>query len=144
MDEDNDGEREDRDGETDDRVLEYERDYTALLEVGENVEIGGSEGNDLPEYTFTPGCTVSVEGNTPLSYFSLLFTTNILQHIVDQTNIYANQFIATHDLGPHSRARRWTKRSHDLSAPLHCNDHCHGYCPLSSNRESLVNTLALF
>ena len=84
------------------------------LDIGEDVELGENGEDDLPDYTFTPGCTASVEGNSPLSFFSLLVTNDMLQHIVDQTNLCADQYISSHDLGPHSRVRRWAKRVHDI------------------------------
>ena len=81
------------------------------MDVGANMEIGAS----VPEYNLTPGCSASVDGSSPLSFFSLLMTSTILQTIVDQTNLYAQQFIDSRDLGPHSRARRWAKRVFDIS-----------------------------
>ena len=87
------------------------------LDVGANIEIGASgtssiDENDqfesIPEYTLQPGCSADVGGNSPLEYFSLLFSNDMLEHIVTQTNL-------SHDLGPHSRVRRWSKAVHDLS-----------------------------
>ena len=92
------------------------------LDVGANVELGGgtnesdSDFDDddddddddavtLPEYTLVAGCAVPVEGNRPLDYLSLLLTDNILGNIVAQTNLYAQQFIESNDLAPHSRVR---------------------------------------
>ena len=108
----------DFDGYLDDDDVEYEREMEETeagdLDIGENVQIGPSGDDDLPEYTLTPGCSTSLEGNSPFAYFSLLMTPSILQHIVDQTNLYADQFISSHDLCPHSRVRRWAKRVHDV------------------------------
>ena len=92
------------------------------LEVGANVDVHEEEmddsndrqENELPEYTHTPGCAVSVEGNRPLQYLSLLVTDDMLENIVTQTNLNAEQFIANHELGPHSRVRRWSKGDHNL------------------------------
>ena len=87
--------------------------------MGANIEIGASgtssiDENDqfqsIPEYTLG-----DVGGNSPLEYFSLLFSNDMLEHIVTQTNLSADQYIASHDLGPHSRVRRWSKAVHDLS-----------------------------
>ena len=118
-DEDRDGDMDacrggDRDDWSDER--EQCRDEGAALNVGENIEIGASSDDDefVPEYILQPGCSANVEGNSPLSYFSLLVTNDMLEHIVSQTNIYANQFIANHDLAPHSRVRRWSKAVHDV------------------------------
>ena len=110
LDADSDGERDERD----ERDMGDERDHTEDLDIGrEHVEMDAGDSDELPEYTLTPGCTASVEGST-LSYFSLLLTNDMLHHIVDQTNLYANQYIGYHELGPHSCVRRWTKRVHDV------------------------------
>ena len=51
--------------------------------MGANIEIGASgtssiDENDqfesIPEYTLQPGCSADVGGNSPLEYFSLLFS----------------------------------------------------------------------
>ena len=55
-----------------------------------------------------------MEGDRPLDYLSLLITDDMLQHIVHQTNLYAEQFISSTELAPHSRVRRWGKLVHDL------------------------------
>ena len=101
--------------------------------VGANVEIGAAEmdemdesdGNEelydsdepdsVPVYALEPGCSVPVEGDRPLDYFSLLVTNDMLEHIVTHTNLYAQQFINSHDLPPHSRVRRWSKGIHDVN-----------------------------
>ena len=107
LDADSGGERDERD---DERDMGDER----YLDIGrEQVEMDAGDSDDLPEYTLTPGYTASVEGSIPLSYFSLL-TNDMLHHIVDQTNLCANQYIGSHELCPHSRVRRWTKRVHDV------------------------------
>ena len=122
LDADSDGERDERD----ERDMGDERD----LDIGrEQVEMDAGDSDDLPEYTLTPGCTASVEGSSPLSYFSLLLTDDMLHHIVDQTNLCANQYIGSHELGPHSRVRRWTKRT----ASLHSHHHRDGHRTLPSN-----------
>ena len=43
----------------------------------------------------------------------------MLEHIVAQTNLSAQQFIESNDLAPHSRVRRWSKGVHDLSELKH-------------------------
>ena len=84
--------------------------------VGASVEVGGDDDNEgVPEYTEEAGCSVSVEGETPLDFFSLLFTEDMMQQIVTQTNLYAQQFIDSHELGPHSRVRQWSKETHDIN-----------------------------
>ena len=123
------------------------------VHVGANVEIGAAEissgeadsseeldsieGPDsVPEYTLEPGCSVHVEGDRPLDYLSLLITDDMLQHIVHQTNLNAEQFISSNDLAPHSRVRCWSKTVHDL------NDYCDGSCEVSTDREPLGHNVA--
>ena len=43
---------------------------------------------------------------TPLE---MLLTDSILDKIVEQTNLYASQYISNHDLPPRSRVHSWTK-----------------------------------
>ena len=115
----------------DDRINREEREQGVHDNVGANVEIGAggtdagednsSENsgddemvNSVPTYTHEPGCSVLVEGERPLDYFSLLVTDDMLEHIVSQTNLSAQQYISTNDLAPHSRVRRWSKSTNDL------------------------------
>ena len=89
--------------------------------VGANVEIGAEGGMDLddsnsvPAYNLQTGCSTSVEGENPYEYFSLLFSDEMLEHIVTQTNLSARQFIESHELCPHSHVRRWSKEVHDTN-----------------------------
>ena len=113
----------DFDGYLDDDDVEYERErrmrrWLAIWTLEKTLQIEPSDDDDLPKYTLTPGCSTSVEGNSPFAYFSFLMTPTILQHIVNQTNLYADQFISSHDLCPHSRVRWWAKRIHDVGELL--------------------------
>uniref|UniRef100_A0A673BR56 PiggyBac transposable element-derived protein domain-containing protein n=1 Tax=Sphaeramia orbicularis TaxID=375764 RepID=A0A673BR56_9TELE len=45
--------------------------------------------------------------STPIVYFMMFFTLDLLQHFVDQTNRYAEQYPASHNLRPRSRAHQW-------------------------------------
>ena len=102
---------------TDNRNERNEEADDQDVDVGAHVEIGPS-GTDAPEYSLSPGCSAPVEGNSPLPFFSLLITNSMLQSIVDQTNLYAEQFISSHNLGPHSRARSWAKHVFDVAEML--------------------------
>ena len=68
----------------------------------------------IPEYNLEPGCTPNC-GDNPVDYFGLLIDDDMLQDIVDQTNLSADQYLASHDLAPHSRIGRWRKSRHDIS-----------------------------
>ena len=96
-----------------------EVDEREMLDVQESV---GAEvvvedtdlSHTLPEYTLQAGCSVPVEMETPLDFFSLLLTDCMLENIVAHTNLNAEQFIEAHELAPHSRVRRWSKSLHDV------------------------------
>ena len=89
-------------------------------DVGANVEIASESGSDdsddlVPEYTRQPGCNIPVGDDRPIRYFSHLITNDMLQNVVTQTNLYAQQYIEGHDLAPHSRVRLWSKSILDMS-----------------------------
>ena len=94
---------------------EGREEYEIYESVGANVEIGEDSSSSQEEDTMQAGCTASVEGESPLEFFSLLLTDDILMHIVTQTNLSAQQFIESHELAPHSRVRRWSKGEHDIN-----------------------------
>ena len=58
-----------------------------------------SDSDEVPLYNLEPGCSVPIDGDRPLDYFSLLVTDKMLQHIVMQTNLYARQYIDSSELG---------------------------------------------
>ena len=60
-------------------------------------------------------CTQDMSGTSPLHFFELFFDNTILEEICAQTNLYADQYIATAVLGPHSRAHGWKKLGHDAN-----------------------------
>ena len=53
-------------------------------------------------------------GKTPLDFWELLVTREILEGIVEQTNLYAQQFLDTHTLGPRSRVHQWLRSSFNV------------------------------
>ena len=63
-------------------------------------------------YTLESGCSVSFPENRPIDYFSQFVDESMLQHIVDQTKLYSEQFRASHTLTAHSRVRKWLKEEH--------------------------------
>jgi hypothetical protein len=79
----------------------------------ESVEAMDTDGPPIPAYSRQPGCTSALHGNDPINYFSA-FT--MFQHIVDQTN---EQYADTHELGPRSRVRKWTKQEHTVCELKH-------------------------
>jgi hypothetical protein len=79
----------------------------ADLDIGGECEVGEPHPtSEIPEYTFLPGCNPPRPDATPLE---MLLTDSILDKIVEQTNLYASQYISSHDLPPRSRVHSWTK-----------------------------------
>ena len=66
-------------------------------------------------YTLESGCSVSFPENRPIDYFSQFVDESMLQHIVDQTKLYSEQFRASHTLTAHSRVRKWLKEEHTIA-----------------------------
>ena len=73
-----------------------------------------STATSMPEYQGRRGCTVDMANKTPLDFFGLLVTEQMLEHIVQQTNLYAQQFLNSSDLRPRSRANLWEKQPHNI------------------------------
>ena len=92
-----------------------------------NLSSGGSSswdnrsGSDesgwtIPEFLENPGCTTDMTGKAPIDFFQLMVTDEMLVHMVDQTNLFARQYIDSQDitLTPHSRVLQWDKAEHNL------------------------------
>ena len=69
----------------------------------------------VPDYILEKGCTHDMSDKSPIDFFGLLVTDNMLTSIVEQTNLYAQQFMADHNLGPRSRVQQWDCSPHTLS-----------------------------
>lgn len=81
----------------------------------EGDELMQNAPTSIPEYNMEPGCSPALLGNRPIDYFGRMFDDRMLQHVVDQTNLNADQYLTSHELGPHSRIKRWKKSRHDTS-----------------------------
>ena len=84
-------------------------------DVGDDVP--GSEAADddlphIPDFQHPTGPSEDMTDKTPLDFFKLLVTDDMLDLIVEQTNLYAQQFMDATDLPPHSRAHGWRKEAH--------------------------------
>lgn len=64
----------------------------------------------LPAFSGYAGCRVDCEHYLPIQYFQLFMDDVFLGEIVEQTNLYAEQFLRDNSarLRPHSRATRWS------------------------------------
>lgn len=78
--------------------------------IWEPVEEGNDPGID-ETFIFDeiPGPKHCPDGNSkPIDYFYLFFTVNLLTRFVDMTNLYARNYLRSHDnLSPNARARSW-------------------------------------
>ena len=73
------------------------------------------ESLPLPEFSGSSSCSTDMSNKTPIQFFELLFTDDILHNVVDQTNLYAEQYLQEkmeNDLPPRSRLRLWKKKAH--------------------------------
>ena len=64
------------------------------------------ESLPLPEFSGSSSCSTDMSDKTPIEFFELLFTNDILHNVVDQTNLYAEQHLQEkmdNDLPPRSR-----------------------------------------
>ncbi|KAJ1208182.1 hypothetical protein NDU88_003568 [Pleurodeles waltl] len=67
------------------------------------------EQPQLPAFTGFPGCRVNTENFLPVNFFELFMDNIFLEEIVEQTNLYAEQYLRDNAdrLRPYSRATRW-------------------------------------
>ena len=84
------------DGNIDDRM--YGADNDVIESDGANGDDDGMNfENDVNRSTVSPGtCTVDMTNKQPVECFRMLVTEDILENIVDETNLYADQFFASH------------------------------------------------
>lgn len=63
----------------------------------------------VPPFTGQPGIQVPVDGNSPLDYYRLFLTVDLLDLFVRETNLYAHQVLAaSQPTRQHSRLNKWT------------------------------------
>ena len=55
--------------------------------------------------------TSDMTTETPINFWELLVTKEMLEGIVEQTNLYAQQYISGHTLKPRSRIQQWVRSS---------------------------------
>ena len=56
----------------------------------------------IPDYNLEPGCTTNTDGLTPIEFFTMMVDNHMCDHIFAQTILYAEQYMATTTLHPHS------------------------------------------
>ena len=70
--------------------------------------------NGIPEYLVTKGPNSDMTNKSPIEYFHLMIPDTLLEGIVEQTNLYADQFFQSSNVPPQSRAQLWDNKKHDL------------------------------
>lgn len=74
----------------------------------EPLEEPNFEQPEVPEFTGQPGLKVEMNNTTPLDFFELFLTDAIIDHLVAETNRYAQQTIETsHPQRRFARLRNW-------------------------------------
>ena len=68
----------------------------------------------IPDFQQPMGSSVDMTDKSPLDFFKFLVNDAMLDHIVEQTNIYAQQYIDTIPIPPHTCVHSWN-RSPQLS-----------------------------
>ena len=75
-----------------------------------------SEADDdvpsIPDFRQPTGPSLDMSNKTPLDFFKLLVTEDMLDGTVEQTNLYAQQFMDATSLPPHSRVHGWNNEAH--------------------------------
>lgn len=86
---------------------------------GQDGDNDGGEGNDgqedgpmIPEYIEHPGCTSDMTEKSPLDFFQLFVTDDMLEAITEQTKLFAQQYIDSHELARRSRVQQWVRSAH--------------------------------
>ena len=69
---------------------------------------------DIPPYILQQGCAHDMTNKIPISFFKLFVDEDMLRNLVQQTNLYAQQYIASAELGPRSRVHGWSRTPHNL------------------------------
>ena len=64
----------------------------------------------LPLFQHKHPVVREMSNKSPIDFFDLLLTQDIYDLIIEQTNLYAFQFIQSHELPPRSRVHTWTKK----------------------------------
>ena len=90
-----------------------------------------------PKFTGSPGVIVGMEEKSPVDFFQLFFSSQILQLIHTETRRYAQQYLERErererehlEQHPKARAHEWTRIPFTLKED--CNTYRHGYLWIS-------------
>ena len=74
--------------------------------------VGDVEG--IPEFQGSAGCTRDTTNMTPYDFFTMLVEDSMLEEIVKQTNLFAEQFLEGENIPPNSRTHFWGDKQLDV------------------------------
>ena len=112
LDEDSD---DDFDGYIDEDEIESENEDSEFIENEMSSPVSSESFEGIPDYVLQPGCTKDTTDMTPLDFFSMLVEDKMLQNTVEQTNLFADQFLEADNIPPKSRALLWGNKVHDIN-----------------------------
>ena len=69
----------------------------------------GAGCTPIPEFEQPVVCAEDMTGASLLQFLQQMVTEEILEKIVEQTNLYAQQYMESTNLPPHSRAHGWSR-----------------------------------
>ncbi|CAH2319774.1 Hypothetical predicted protein [Pelobates cultripes] len=62
---------------------------------------------EIPPFMATPGIAVTVDACEPLNYFELFMSNDIFELMVEQTNLFANQYLSANPGSNYNRRNMW-------------------------------------
>ena len=101
----------------DDELDDDEVDHTGS-DSGDNSSGNNGDEDDkreIPEFCGQLGCTQDMTNKSPIDFLQLLITDEMLEAIVVQTNLFAEQFIDKHELSSRSRVQQCNWSPHDVA-----------------------------
>ena len=81
------------------------------LEEGDDRD---DDGDAIPSFSGQGYCTSDMTNKSPIDFLQLLLTDDLPHTIVEQTNLFADQFIGAHELARRSRVHQWHFSSHNV------------------------------
>ena len=84
-------------------------------EDGDGNNSSDDNSSSLPEYTQHLGCTSDMTNKAPIDFFQLFITDTIVESIVEQTNLFAQQYMDSHELSRRSRVQQWGRSVHNMA-----------------------------
>ena len=67
-------------------------------------------GSGIQIFSSVPGCTQPMGDSSPLHFFQLLVTDEMLDGVVGQIQLYVTQYIDAHTINPRSHIQQWSRQ----------------------------------